>query len=64
MAKRKLKKLSCKKALKDLLEYAVGNRGSREGNPYMKEEVKQATIALGEAKMVTDSNGRQYLRFK
>lgn len=38
----------CRKALKELLEYAVGNRGSREGNPWMKPQVQAAAIALGE----------------
>lgn len=37
---------SCKKVLEDLFEYATGNRGSREGNPYTKPEVLQAARYL------------------
>lgn len=48
-AKRRKKKARpnrYKKALENLLEYTVGNRGSREGNPYMKPEVKTAARLL------------------
>lgn len=41
-------KASCKKVLTDLYQYAVGNRGSREGNPYMKPEVGAARKFLGD----------------
>lgn len=34
-------------ALWDLVELAVGNGGSREGNPYMKPVVRAANVALG-----------------
>jgi hypothetical protein len=50
-AKKKIKVIAakrCNRLLKNLLAYAVGNRGSREGNPYMKPEVKAAAKALGE----------------
>ena len=46
--KTKLRKPSIKSALKDLLKYATGNGSSREGNPYMKPEVRNALKALGE----------------
>jgi hypothetical protein len=32
----------CDKVLCDLLEWAKGNRGSKQGNPYAIPEVKQA----------------------
>lgn len=35
-------------ALRELIEYAKGNRESREGNPYTKPTVKQAIKVLGE----------------
>lgn len=35
-----------KKALANLLEWAVGNRGSKSGNPYMFPEVKNALEVL------------------
>jgi hypothetical protein len=49
MATKKKKKRgkNYKKLLTDLLEYSVGNRGSREGNPYLKKEVYAAAKALG-----------------
>ncbi len=34
-------------ALWDLVQLAVGNSGSRGGNPYMKPEVRAASVALG-----------------
>ncbi len=33
-------------ALQNLLEWAKGNRGAREGNPYCKPEVRQALKVL------------------
>jgi hypothetical protein len=37
---------SMRRALGNLVQYAVGNRGSRDGNPYSKTEVKRALEAL------------------
>lgn len=34
-------------ALRNLVDYAAGNRGSRTGNPYMVPEMKDAIRALG-----------------
>jgi hypothetical protein len=46
--KTKKRKNPYRSALKELLEYAKGNRGSREGNPYFKSEIKRAMRVLGE----------------
>ncbi len=41
-------KATCRKVLTDLYQYAVGNRGSREGNPYLKSDVAAARKFLGD----------------
>jgi hypothetical protein len=38
--------------LRDLVEYAVGNRGSRTGNPYLVPEIIEALRVLGEPEQV------------
>ena len=42
------------KALCDLLEWAKGNRGSKDGNPYMMPEVKAALKHLADLQGKTD----------
>jgi hypothetical protein len=49
--KRKSKKRKpnrLRKAFYELYQYSVGNRGSREGNPYLKPEVAKARKLLGD----------------
>lgn len=49
-----------KQALIDLLEFAKGNRGSREGNPYLKPEVKAAVAVLeGQGQLESAGTGRR-----
>lgn len=43
-----------KEALQDLLEYAVGNRGTREGNPYGHPEIRQAMKLLAKKQGIAD----------
>lgn len=40
--------------LKDVLEWAKGNRGSKEGNPYLIPEVKAALNHLAKLQGIND----------